>query len=521
MTPCTQLTDIPDDVDAVKTITLSDRKYHLWSDEAKSLREKCGVLGVVLPPKASHQWASMGQWLYYGLYALQHRGQESCGMAVFDHEQLRLHRDMGLVNQVFDAPKLAEMVGQIGVGHTRYSTTGHSVLDNAQPIVVRTNNGPLVLAHNGNLVNTAELQAKLPDDVRPSEGCTDSLVMAALIREALRPLARPTVDDLLTVLKELLPTFEGAFSLVMTFGNCLIAARDQHGFRPLCLGETDDGSVVVASETCALDIMGAEYVQDVKPGEFVMVLQSGERLHHSYMAKPANKTMPSEKFCFFELVYFARPDSQVRQKLVYEYRLAMGRQLAIKSRQLHPELVADFVIPVPDSGNVAAVGYSQHSGIPYMEGLIKNRYVGRTFINPTQTMRERSIKLKLNPMARLLRGKRVIVVDDSVVRGNTSRKLVAMLRQCGVAEVHLRISSAPVKHPCFYGIDMSTPDQLIANKMAVNEINDWLGADSMLYLSEADMRSAADGDPDFCFACFNGEYPTDVPAYSSEELLAL
>lgn len=483
---------------------------NFWSPEAKSMREKCGVLGVVMPPAVSDEWQAMGQWLYYGLYALQHRGQESCGMAVFDHEQLRLHRDMGLVNQVFDATTLANMVGQIGVGHTRYSTTGSSDVGNAQPLVVRTNNGPLVIAHNGNLVNTDELQAQLDDAVRPAHGCSDTLVMAEHIRAELAKVAFPKIADLVDVLQRLLPTFKGAFSLVIAFGNCLIAARDPVGFRPLCLGQTKQGAWVAASETSALDILGAEWDSDVAPGEFVVIRQDGAMLRERYATEKL-----AEKFCFFELVYFSRPDSRVRDGLVYEYRMALGDQLAKRSSNECPEAIeADVVIPVPDSGNVAAVGYSQASGIPYMEGLIKNRYVGRTFIHPTQALRERSIQLKLNPMAKLLKGKRIVVVDDSIVRGNTSKKLVAMLRQCGVKEIHLRISSAPVKHPCFYGIDMSTPDQLIANKMTTQQIADWLGVDSLIYLDEADMVAAAASvgtHKPFCFACFTGDYPTELP----------
>ncbi len=485
-----------------------------WSESEKSMREKCGVLGVVMPPAASSEWSAMGQWLYYGLYALQHRGQESCGMAVFDHEQLRLHRDMGLVNQVFDATTLASMVGQIGVGHTRYSTTGSSDVGNAQPLVVRTHNGPLVMAHNGNLVNTDALQATLDSAVRPADGCSDTLVMAEKIRAALKGVPFPQIADLVRVLHELLPTFEGAFSLVMAFGNCLIAARDPVGFRPLSMGTVTTGkaagTVVVASETSALDIIGAEWESDIAPGEFVVIAQDGHVIKERYTPpKP-------EKFCFFELVYFARPDSRIRNGLVYEYRMALGQQLAKQSMARFPQAQqADVVIPVPDSGNVAAVGYSQASGIPYMEGLIKNRYVGRTFIHPTQSLRERSIQIKLNPMEKLLRGKNIVVVDDSIVRGNTSKKLVAMLKACGVNQIHLRISSAPVKHPCYYGIDMSTPDQLIANKMTTDDIVEWLGVDSLLYLSEEDMSAAATsvGDENsFCMACFNGHYPTAIPA---------
>ncbi|MFN8615268.1 MAG: amidophosphoribosyltransferase [Vampirovibrionales bacterium] len=497
-------------------------------------REKCGVLGVLLPVSFSDQWRHLGQWLYLGLYALQHRGQESCGMATFDHEQLTLNRGMGLVNQVMTPEVLAPMTGQIGIGHTRYATTGSSSLENAQPVVVRTRYGPLVIAHNGNLTNTQALWEALPEDDRPPlmTGSSDTLVMAYTLRRALHAAGATTKDALLSVFQSVLPLFEGAYCLTMAFGDCLLAARDPIGFRPLSMGIVTTGvggepiskpAWVVASETCALDILGAEFVSDVAPGELILLDSSGELTRTTFGLAPNVKD--GGKFCFFELVYFARPDSVIRNQLVYETRLAMGRKLAERSNQTYPDIQADMVIPVPDSGNVAAVGYSQATGVPYMEGLIKNRYVGRTFIHPTQSMRERSIQLKLNPMRRMLEGKRVVVIDDSIVRGNTSRKLVAMLRQAGVAEIHLRISSAPVKHPCFYGIDMSSGKELLANQMSEQAIADWLGVDSLVYLTTEDMQSvggAAGGEQPFCYACFNGQYPTPVAhLFENEKKLCL
>ncbi|MDH4378877.1 MAG: amidophosphoribosyltransferase [Vampirovibrionales bacterium] len=498
------------------------------SSEMMAWREKCGVLGVLLPVSFSDQWRHLGQWLYLGLYALQHRGQESCGMATFDHEQLNLHRGMGLVNQVMTPDVLAPMTGQIGIGHTRYATTGSSSLENAQPVVVRTRYGPLVIAHNGNLTNTEALWGALPEDDRPPlmTGSSDTLVMAYTLRRALHKANATTSDAVIAVFKAVLPTFEGAYCLTMAFGDCLLAARDPVGFRPLSVGkviaapgETMVGKPawVVASETCALDILGAQFEFEVPPGELVLFDSSGAMTRSSFL--PAQSKPSQNKFCFFELVYFARPDSVIRNQLVYETRLAMGRKLAERSCKQYPTIGADMVIPVPDSGNVAAVGYSQATGVPYMEGLIKNRYVGRTFIHPTQSMRERSIQLKLNPMKRMLEGKRVVVVDDSIVRGNTSKKLVAMLRQCGVKEIHLRISSAPVKHPCFYGIDMSSGTELLANRMSDAEIADWLGVDSLVYLTTEDMQAVGNQNGDiqpFCYACFNGDYPTDVGHLLSE-----
>jgi amidophosphoribosyltransferase len=473
----------------------------------KSLHEECGVFGIL-----NKDTAGLGHTLYFGLYALQHRGQESCGMAVYDNHQLRLHKEMGMVNQVFTESLLDGLTGQIGIGHTRYSTTGASNLGNAQPVVTRTPFGALTVAHNGNLINTEELRTFLQDKGYFSHGSSDTHLIALYINYLLNQ-----GRDLKAAVQETLEACKGAYSLVMATGDTLIAARDPHGLRPFCMGRTANGSLVVASETCALDIVGAEYERDIQPGEILFA--TFEEYYAGLQFEGTGRTESlfhskagSERLCIFEMVYFARPDSIINQRSIYSYRMSLGRRLA----EISPPVEADIVIPVPDSGNVAAVGYSQASGIPYAEGLIKNRYVGRTFISPTHELREKGIQLKLNPLKDILNGKRVIVVDDSIVRGNTSRNLVKMLRDTGVKEVHMRISSAKVKHPCFYGIDMSSPEQLIANQQPDTEaIRQFLGADSLIYLSPEDMTSLS-GNERSCAACFTGSYPAGIPADPAE-----
>ena len=474
----------------------------------KSINEECGVFGIL-----DMRSVCLGHTLYFGLYALQHRGQESCGMAVYDNHQLRIHKEMGLVNQVFNEQLLDSLTGQIGIGHTRYSTTGDSSLGNAQPVVVRTRLGGMTLAHNGNLINTEELRAFLQDRGYFGHGNSDSHLMAQHINYLLN-LGKPLKE----AVKETLEVCKGAFCVVIAVGDTLIAARDRHGLRPLSIGRNTNGGLVIASETAALDITGAKFERDVMPGE-ILVAELDE-YYRTFHATGTGKTESLQmegptyqNLCIFELVYFARPDSVLNGNSVYTYRMNMGRQLAKSG----PKVEADIVIPVPDSGNVAAVGYSRESGIPYVEGLIKNRYVGRTFINPSHELREKGIQLKLNPLRDVLAGKRVIVVDDSIVRGNTSRKLVKMLRECGVKEVHFRVSSAPVKHPCFYGIDMSDGDQLVANREPdIDAICRYLDADSLAYLSVEDMRAVAGG-TDHCAACFSGDYPAGRPEAEERE----
>ncbi len=453
--------------------------------------EACGVFGIYAPGQ------DVAKLTYFGLYALQHRGQESAGIATFDGADLHEHRDMGLVSHVFSPSILDELPGQLAIGHTRYSTTGSSRRCNAQPVIVETRLGKLALAHNGNLVNTAELRAYLLTKGCEPTTTIDSEMIALIIREEVNAGAT-WIDATISACQRCV----GAFSLTIATPDGIMAIRDPNGIRPLVLGMLPDrvGHYVVASETCALDIIGADYDRDVKPGELLWIDSNGITAINW-----APKVQP--KLCIFEMIYFARPDSQVHEESLYSYRKRLGKQLAKES--FHD---ADIVIGVPDSGIPAAIGFSEASGIPYAEGLIKNRYVGRTFIQPTQEMREAGIRMKLNPLRDVLKGKRVIVIDDSIVRGTTSRKLVKALRDAGASEIHMRISSPPVTHPCFYGIDTDTQDQLIAATKSVSEIAKQIGVDTLAYLSWDGMLSATEHDPNhFCSACFTGDYPVAIP----------
>lgn len=476
-------------------LTSAATATHSFEREAN---EKCGVFGIMAP-----KTLDLGQLLYFGLFALQHRGQESCGMAVFDNDQLLLHKGLGLVSQVFNEEQVSKFKGQVGVGHTRYSTTGSITHENAQPVVTRSRMGSLVLAHNGNLFNLNALRDRFGLEYSDSFGAnSDSHVMSRCIAQQLVKAD----GDLMQAAKDVFAYCQGAFSVVLASGDTLIAARDRYGIRPLCLGRMESGAIIVASETSALNIVGATFERELEPGEVFMAKRNGTT------ASAFIEGERQSRFCVFEYVYFARPDSILNHKVVYETRVALGKHLARRC-----PVEADIVIPVPDSGNPAAVGYSQESGIPYMEGLIKNRYVGRTFINPTQELRDQGIRLKLNPLATVLQGKRVVVVDDSIVRGNTSRRLVQMLKESGVKEIHFRVSSAPVKHPCFYGIDMSEESQLLANQLDIEGIRQWLDVASVAYLTHEDMADAAGLKPNqLCMACFNDDYPAGRP--SVEEL---
>jgi amidophosphoribosyltransferase len=453
--------------------------------------EACGVFGLYAPE------TDVAKHVYFGLYALQHRGQESAGIATFEGDIVHLYKDMGLVSQVFKESILNEMPGKLAVGHTRYSTTGSSRRANAQPAVVETRLGSLALAHNGNLVNTIELREKL--ELR---GCnfnttTDSEMIAVAIAQE--------VDSGKEWLEAAISAFKlcsGAYSLVIGTPTGLMGVRDPNGIRPLVIGTLGENPTryVLSSETCGLDIIGADYLRDVEPGEIVWITEDGLASYH-WVAKP------ERKLCIFEMIYFARPDSIMHDETLYTYRVRLGHQLAKESL-----VEADLVMGVPDSGIPAAIGFSQVSGVPYGEGLIKNRYVGRTFIQPTQNMRESGIRMKLNPLKDVLNGKRVIIVDDSIVRGTTSRKLVKALRDAGAKEVHMRISSPPVTHPCFYGIDTDTQDQLIAATKSVEEISQQLGVDSLAYLSWKGMLEVTGEDTNsFCSACFTGDYPISIP----------
>jgi amidophosphoribosyltransferase len=463
--------------------------------------EACGVFGIYAPGQ------DVARLTYFGLYALQHRGQESAGIATFDGQQLYEHRDMGLVSHVFNPEILRELPGQIAIGHTRYSTTGSSHRCNAQPVIVETKLGKLALAHNGNLVNTEELRAYLVNLGCELDTTTDSEMIAIAIREEVNA-GKGWVEATIAACK----LCKGAFSLAIATPDGIMGVRDPNGIRPLVLGIMPDhvSHYVVASETCALDIIGADHERDVKPGELLWITAAGVKA-----IEWAPKVQP--KLCIFEMIYFARPDSWVNEESLYSYRMRLGKQLAQES--FHP---ADIVIGVPDSGIPAAIGFAAASGIPYAEGLIKNRYVGRTFIQPTQEMREAGIRMKLNPLKDVLKGKRVIIIDDSIVRGTTSRKLVKALRDAGATEVHMRISSPPVTHPCFYGIDTDTQDQLIAATKTVAEIAEQIGVDTLAYLSWDGMLAATNQDTNnFCSACFTGDYPVEIPSQIKRSKLML
>jgi amidophosphoribosyltransferase len=459
-------------------------------------QDACGVFGVWAPGE------DVAKMTYFALYALQHRGQESAGIAVSNGRQILVYKDMGLVSQVFDESTLSSLVGHLAIGHCRYSTTGASTWKNAQPTFRPTHGGSLALGHNGNLINTAELkqlvedlpqeQGELDLHLREVEASTNDtgLVTALLAYHPDTTLEQRAV--------EVLPQLKGAFSFVWMNEDTLYAARDPQGIRPLVLGRLARGWVV-ASEDAALATIGASVVREVEPGELIVIDENGLRSHRF--------AEPQPKGCVFEYVYLARPDATISGRNVHEARVAMGRRLA----QEHP-VEADLVIPVPESGTPAAVGYAEESGIPFGQGFVKNAYVGRTFIQPSQTLRQLGIRLKLNALEHMIRGRRIVVVDDSIVRGNTQRAQVRMLREVGALEVHVRISSPPVKWPCFYGIDFATRAELIANGLEVDEIAASVGADSLGYISLDGMIRATRQPADrLCQACFTGEYPIELP----------
>ena len=462
---------------------------HNVLDADKGPQDACGVFGVWAPGE------EVAKLSFYGLYALQHRGQESAGIATSDGERILVYKDMGLVSQVFTETDLASLVGNLAIGHCRYSTTGSSTWVNAQPTLRPTKYGTLALAHNGNLTNTGDLaelvqklDAEAPKNARGAT--TDTEIMTALI--GLQDEKNVEASAL-----AVLPKLEGAFSLVFMDERTLYAARDRHGVRPLVIGKLDRGWVV-ASESAALDIVGAAFVREVEPGEFLAINEDGIR---SQMW-----ATPDPKGCIFEYVYLARPDTTIAGQSIHAVRGRIGQRLAIEA-----PVDADLVIPVPESGTPAAIGYAKQSGIPYGLGLVKNSYVGRTFIQPSQTIRQLGIRLKLNPLREIIEGKRIIVVDDSIVRGNTQRALVRM-----------RISSPPVKWPCFYGIDFATRAELIASGLEVEEIRRSIGADSLAYVSEEGLIEATNVQAEkLCTACFSGKYPIAIPTDMSEGKMRL
>jgi len=473
---------------------------HNVLDDDKAPQDACGVFGVWAPKE------EVAKLTFYGLYALQHRGQESAGIAASDGERILIYKDMGLVSQVFTETDLASLTGDLAIGHCRYSTTGSSTWVNAQPTLRPTKYGTLALAHNGNLTNTgdlAEMVQKLEgDNAKSGRGATtDTEIMTALI--GLQDEKNVEASAI-----AVLPKLEGAFSLVFMDEKTLYAARDRHGVRPLVIGKLERGWVV-ASETAALDIVGAAFIREIEPGEFLAINEEGIR---SQMW-----ATPDPKGCIFEYVYLARPDTTIAGQGVHATRVKIGKRLAIEA-----PAEADLVIPVPESGTPAAIGYAQQSGIPYGLGLVKNSYVGRTFIQPSQTIRQLGIRLKLNPLREIIEGKRIVVVDDSIVRGNTQRAIVRMLRESGAREIHVRISSPPVEWPCYYGIDFASRAELIASGLEIEEIRRSIGSDSLSYVSMEGLIAATTIDEKkLCTACFTGKYPISVPADMSEGKMRL
>ena len=458
-------------------------------------KEACGVVGVYAPGQ------HVSHLTYLALYALQHRGQESAGMAVSDGELVTIVKDMGLVSNVFDERALVSLNGHLGIGHTRYSTTGSSAWRNAQPVFRGAHSHQFALGHNGNLVNTEALAAD--QGMLPGTATTDTDLVAEMVMRELATISDERSDgrDLEHALSAVLPKLEGAFSFVAMDESRVVGVRDPNGFRPLCLGKLENGWVL-ASETPALDVVGAHFVRELDPGEMVVIDAMGVRSHRPFAEDRVDPTL-----CLFEFVYFARPDSRLYGQTVHAARVAMGEQLAEQA-----PVEADLVMGVPESGLPAAEGYARKSGIPYGQGLVKNRYIGRTFIAPDQSMRALGVRMKLNPLRDNIEGQRLIVVDDSIVRGTTTRGMIKMLREAGAAEVHMRISSPPYRWPCFYGMDTGTRSELLAANLSVSEIRDYLGVDTLAYL-DLDRLIGATGAPGagFCTACLTGEYPVAIP----------
>ncbi len=451
------------------------------------LKEECGVIGVyVKDEKLAARLA------YYGLYALQHRGQESAGITINNNGNLESIKGMGLVSEVFSEDDLNKLKGMIAIGHVRYSTSGDKELNNCQPVVAKYKHGSIALAHNGSLTNGDGIRDMLEEEGAVFHTTLDS-------ESILQLISRQHKRGIESALKNTISLIKGGYAIVITTKDQLIGVRDPHGIRPLCIGQIDDGSYILASESCALDVIDATFIRDVEPGEVVVIDNMGLK-----SIRPTH--WGQKKLCIFEMIYLARQDSIIDGYSVFEFRRRSGEILA---RECNAE--ADMVIPVPDSGISAAIGFSAASGIPYMEGLVKNRYVGRTFIQPTQEHRVRAVKLKLTPIRQTLKGKRVIMVDDSIVRGTTSKRIVEQVRKAGAVEVHLCITSPPVQYCCYYGIDTPDRNSLIGAVKSVDEICEYIGADSLTYLSLEGLREVCDNKSGFCRACFNGNYPIEVP----------
>ncbi len=452
----------------------------------RKISEKCGIFGIYA------QSGKVAEIIFYGLQALQHRGQESAGIAVSDGENILVFKDLGLVSQVFNEQNIAPLHGHIGIGHNRYSTKGENIWKNSQPLYRMFKNESFAIAHNGNLINVEKIRNEQIKKGINFETTTDTEVIASLIESSERENIEDAVKDAISRIK-------GSYSLVILTKDKVFGIRDPHGFRPLVLGNIDD-SFIIASETCALDIIDADFIREIDPGEIVVLDKNGMR---SQMILPVERI----SMCVFELIYFARPDSYIHNKNMFKVRHRMGQELAKES-----PADADIVISVPDSGTSAAIGYSARSKIPYAEGFIKNRYIGRTFIQPLQHIREIGVRLKLNPLKEIIKNKRLVVVDDSIVRGNTSKKIIKMLYSAGAREVHMRISSPPILYPCYYGIDMATKKEFIANHKTLEDIRKFLNVDSLKYLSiNGLVKAVGESKEKFCFACFNNEYPVSIP----------
>ena len=450
-------------------------------EQYRGPRESCGVFGVL-----GHKDAA--KLTYFGLYALQHRGQESAGIVSCTGKLIFEHKGMGLVPEIFDEPILKNLYGHIAVGHVRYSTTGSSIAKNAQPFVASHAGKPLIIAHNGNLTNAKELRGALEKKGSIFQTTMDSEIIVHLVTQNIQ-------GGLEEAVVKALSKVEGAYSCVLMTQDRLIAFRDPNGFRPLCLGLLDEG-YIVASETCALDLIGSRYIRDIDPGEILIISEGGLK---------SIRPFPEQRktFCIFEYIYFSRPDSNIYGQNVYAVRKRLGRILAQEYA-----IKADFAMPFPDSGNYAAIGFCQESGIPLEMGVIRNHYVGRTFIEPTQSMRDFGVKVKLNPVKEILNQKRIVIVEDSIIRGTTSKLRIKALREAGAWEIHMVVSCPPHRYPCYYGIDFSTEGELIASKHSIEEIKNFIGLDSLCYLSLQGMLEAAGlGEKSYCLACFNGEYP--------------
>lgn len=453
--------------------------------QSKDKKEYCGVFGIF-----DHDLAV--DLTYLGLYSLQHRGEESCGMAVSDGKRIRQLTGMGLVPEVLGKDKLKGLKGNRAIGHVRYSTTGSSILRNAQPFLIKHNRFSVSIAHNGNLTNATELRREMESEGGIFQTTMDSEVVLHLLVRAKKDCFEESLIDALS-------KCEGAYTMLFMTEDRLVGVRDPYGFRPLCLGKKE-GSYVLASETCSLDLIDAEYVRDIEPGEMVIITADGIESRKPFREESKNQ-------CMFEFIYFSRPDSRIFGDSVYQVRKRLGEALAVE----HPQ-DADIVMSIPDSGNYAALGYSEKSGLPFEFGMVRNHYIGRTFIQPSQEMRKHGVKIKLNPIKEVLKGKRVIVVEDSIVRGTTTSGRIKAIREAGVKEIHMRISCPPIKFPCYYGIDFPSRKELIANELnSVEEVGKFIGVDSLKYLSlEGMLKAVAGGNNSFCTACFSGKYPTKV-----------